>query len=244
MSKFLSLCDYLGVPIAHEKTEGPGTTLQFEGITLDTINMEARLPEVKLQKCRKLLTDFHKRRKVTLRELQSLTGLLNFTCSVVLPGRAFLRRLFDLTKGVRRPHHRIHLTKACRKDISVWLNFLENFNGRTFFLEEQWFSRAPLKLCTDAAGSKGYGAIFGRHWFYGEWPDSWKTLNIAFLELFPIALSLHVWGGHMRNQCVSCFTDSSIGVRGTSTFLQKCSRTNPTPYYFPYNGFQFLISCF
>ena len=67
----------------------------------------------------------------------------------------------------------------------------------------------PLKLYTDAAGSKGYGAIFGRHWFYGEWPDSWKQLNIAFLELFPIALSLHVWGGQMSNQCVSFFTDNA-----------------------------------
>ena len=185
------------------------TTLQFAGVTLDTTDMEARLPEFKLQKCRELSTDFHKRRKVTLRELQSLTGLLNFTCSVVLPGRAFLRRLFDLTKGVGCPHHRIRLTKACRKDMSVWLNFLENFIGRTFFLDEKWLSRAPLKLYTDAAGSKGYGAFFGRHWFYGEWPDSQKTLNIAFLELFPIALSLHVWGGHMSNQCVSFFTDNA-----------------------------------
>ena len=46
---FLSLCDCLGVSIAHEKTEGPSTTLQFAGITLDTINMEARLPDDKLQ---------------------------------------------------------------------------------------------------------------------------------------------------------------------------------------------------
>ncbi|XP_044179321.1 uncharacterized protein LOC122960856 [Acropora millepora] len=212
LSKFLSLCDYLGVPIAHEKTEGPVTALKFAGITLDTINMEARLPEDKLQKCKELLTDFQKRRKVTLRELQSLTGLLNFTCSVVLPGRAFLRRLFDLTKGVRRPHHRIRLSKACRKDISVWLTFLEHFNGRTFFLDEKWLAHVPLKLYTDAAGSKGYGAIFGRHWFYGEWPDSWKQLNIAFLELFPIALSLHVRGGQMSNQCVSFFTDNAALV--------------------------------
>ena len=41
---------------------------------------------------------------------------------------------------------------------------------------------------------------------------SWKTLNIAFLELFPIVLSLHVWGGHMRNQCVSFFTDNAALV--------------------------------
>ena len=42
------------------------------GITLDTIIMEARLPEDKLQKCKvvnKLLTDFHNRWKLTLREL-------------------------------------------------------------------------------------------------------------------------------------------------------------------------------
>ena len=43
LNNFLSLCDRLGVPIAHEKTEGPSTTLQFAGITLDMINMEACL---------------------------------------------------------------------------------------------------------------------------------------------------------------------------------------------------------
>ena len=42
LNNFLGLCDRLGVPIAHEKTEGPSTTLQFAGITLDTINMEAQ----------------------------------------------------------------------------------------------------------------------------------------------------------------------------------------------------------
>ena len=31
LNNFLSLCDCLGVPIAHEKTEGPSTTLQFAG---------------------------------------------------------------------------------------------------------------------------------------------------------------------------------------------------------------------
>ena len=66
------------------------TTLQLAGITLDTTNMEVPLPEVNLQKCWEFLTDFHKCQKVTLRELQSLNGLLNFRCSVVLPGRAFL----------------------------------------------------------------------------------------------------------------------------------------------------------
>lgn len=78
------------------------------------------MPEDKLQKCHLLLESFRKRRKVTLRELQSLIGLLNFTCSVIVPGRAFLRRLIDLTVGVRRPHHRIRLSKETKHDMEVW----------------------------------------------------------------------------------------------------------------------------
>ena len=212
LSNFLRMCDYLGVPIAQEKTCGPSTVLQFAGITLDSVKQEARLPEDKLQKCRTLLESFRKRRKVTLRELQSVIGLLNFTCSVIVPGRAFLRRMIDLTVGVRCPHHHIRLTKESRQDIEVWLRFLESFNGRSFFLDERWENSSSLELFTDAAGSKGYGAIFGTHWLCGAWPQPWQSLNITFLELFPIVLAVHIWGRQMANRCVVFFTDNAALV--------------------------------
>lgn len=41
LANFLCLCDYLGVPIAHENTVEPRTTLEFAGITLDSISQEA-----------------------------------------------------------------------------------------------------------------------------------------------------------------------------------------------------------
>jgi len=41
---FLSLCSYLGIPMAPEKTCGPATTLSFAGIELDSIYSEACLP--------------------------------------------------------------------------------------------------------------------------------------------------------------------------------------------------------
>lgn len=212
LTNFLGMCEYLGVPIAHEKTVGPDTTLQFAGITLDSVMQEARLPVDKLQKCRMLLRTFYKRRKVTLRELQSLLGLLNFTCSVIVPGRAFLRRMIDLTKGAQRPYHRTRLSKEAKSDMVTWLTFLDKFNGKTFFLDDRWDTSSSLDLFTDAAGSKGYGAIFGKHWFCGAWPASWTSLNIAFLELFPIVLSLHIWGPLMANKCVAFYTDNAAIV--------------------------------
>ena len=83
--RFLSLRKYLGVPIAPEKTVGPQNVISFAGIELDTLRMEARLPMDKTAKCQSLIASFLRRKKVTLREIQSLTGLLNFACTVVVP---------------------------------------------------------------------------------------------------------------------------------------------------------------
>ena len=119
-----------------------------------------------------MLQNFQARRSVCLKELQWLIGLLNFTCLVVVPGRAFLRRMIDLTKGVNKPHHHIHLSRGAKLDIMLWLRFLDDFNGRS-----------SLQLYTDAAGSIGFGAVFDRHWLHGTWPNHWKSYNIALLEL-------------------------------------------------------------
>ena len=41
LNLFLKLCDFVGVPITHEKTLGPAQVLSFASIELDTIFMEA-----------------------------------------------------------------------------------------------------------------------------------------------------------------------------------------------------------
>ena len=160
---FLSLCSYLGIPIAPEKTCGPSTTKSFAGIELDSIFLEARLPRDKIAKCISLISDFIHRKKVTLKEVQSLNGLLNFACSVIRPDRAFLRRLIDLTVGVRLPNHCIRLNREVKEDLKTWLSFLLNFNGRNFFLDDLWLNSPKLNLFTDASSAHGFGAIIGSH---------------------------------------------------------------------------------
>jgi len=78
LALFLDLCNELGVPVAQEKTAGPCHTLSFAGIELDCLAFEARLPQEKIQKCLSAIEHTLSRKKVTLKELQSLIGLLNF----------------------------------------------------------------------------------------------------------------------------------------------------------------------
>lgn len=71
--------------------------------------MEARLPSDKVEKIKGYLLNMLHRNHTTLRELQSLIALLKIVCSVVVPGRAFLRRLIDLTCGITIPATCIHV---------------------------------------------------------------------------------------------------------------------------------------
>ena len=178
------------------------------GIELDTIKSEARLPTEKIPKCVQSISDFLTRNKVKLKELQSLIGLLNFACSVITPGRAFLRRLIDLTCGATLQHHFIRLRQDTKEDLRVWLSFLSNFNGKSFFLDENWCNSTKLNWFTDASGSIGFGAIFGSEWRYGKWPNQWLHRNIAILEFYPIVLSVCLWGHKIQNHCILFFTDN------------------------------------
>ena len=143
-----------------------------------------------------------------MRELQSIIGFLQFACSVIMPGRAFLRRLINLLVGKKSPNCFITLNKAARLDIQAWFHFLESYNYKTFFLEDRWQNSDSLCLFTDAATTCGYGALFGHEWFNGDWPDSWKTAHITILELFPIVAAVETWGERLANKCVLFFTDN------------------------------------
>lgn len=208
LNDFIELCHALGVPIAFEKTEGPLTCLCFTGIELDTIAMEARLPPDKVQKCLDAVKNMLKKKKAQLREIQSLIGLLSFAVTVVVPGRPFLRRMIDLTKGIQYPFHQRRINKEVRADLKVWLEFIENFNGRSMFLDDVWQSSDVLNLYTDSSTTVGFGAVFGSHWAYGSWDSQFVGKNIAILEFYPIVLAVHLWGSKLRNKCVTFFTDN------------------------------------
>jgi hypothetical protein len=143
LEQFISMCDVLGVPIKSEKTEGPSTTIVFLGSS----RMEARLPLDIVEKIKVAVHAAKKRKKMMLREIQSLIGLLNFACCVVVPGRAFLRRLISLTVGVSKPHYRIRLNSQARLDLTAWCDFIDNFNGKSLFLDEVWQTASFVHRC-------------------------------------------------------------------------------------------------
>ena len=122
-----------GVPIAHNKMEGPATSLTFLGILIDSVRFELRLPTDKLANLTRLVAQWRHRKSCSRKELQSFTCHLVHAAIVIRPGRIFLRSLFSMLAGVRRSHFFIRLNSTVMADFQWWHCFLQEWNGSSFF---------------------------------------------------------------------------------------------------------------
>ena len=85
-------------------------------------------------------------KKLSLQELQSLIGSLNFVCQVVSPGREFIRRLIDATVGIKKARYRIRIKPSMKLDLEMWLEFLNHYNGVSLFPERSWVTNDTLQF--------------------------------------------------------------------------------------------------
>ena len=212
LCKALARCASLGVPVAPAKTEGPTTKIIFLGIEIDTVCMTLSLPQVKLVRLRSMIRQWSEKHSCTKRELLSLIDCLQHACCVVRPGRSFLRRMIDLSSGVRALHHRVRLNAGFRSDLKWWGCFLPMWNGSGLLCSV--IKREPqVVLTSDASGSWGCGAFTSTgQWFQLALPDSWQEVHITVKELLPIVLAAATWGPLWRGFTVSCRCDNAAVV--------------------------------
>ncbi len=87
--------------MVEEKTE-KGACITFLNVTLDTVKIEARLPQDKLDWCLLLVRTNQGRSNITVCQLDSFTGLFNFACWVVAPGRAIPQKTIQPKRGLEK----------------------------------------------------------------------------------------------------------------------------------------------
>ena len=217
----------LGVPVSEDKTKGPTTKHLhlrlrnwFRGNGYKDFNVKNHWAPGKI-------ASILSKEKVTLKKMQSLIGSLNFACRAVIPGRPFCRRLINFICGLTKPFHHLRITASVQKDLLMWLQIFQEFNGVSVFHDRYWVSNEDVQLYTDSAGWMGLGfwAYFAGKWTCGAWPLYWFDLgiteDITVLELFPILMSLYIWGNDLRSKKVMFRTDNMAVVHIINTMTSK-----------------------
>lgn len=198
---------WLGVPLATEKLEGPLQQITYLGIEIDSLNFTIRLPADKLLALNSELNSWSNRRSCTKQELLSLIGKLSFAAKVIKPGRMFLRRLIDLSTTAKHLRHHIYLNAEARADIKWWCNFLPCWNGISI-IQDKFIDADQIQLFTDAS-NLGFGGVFRNKWFSCKWPESLLHHHINVKEMFAVVAAVFTWGHHWHNKQIILFSDNS-----------------------------------
>ena len=209
----------LGVPLSEEKTAGPGTSIEFLGITLDSISFQASLPLEKTQRISLLLSNYLLADRCTKRQLLALLGHLNYAIRIIPQAKSFLSILLSKAAAIPSLHDRVVLDDACKMEMRMWLHFLSSWNGISFFYDDFITQPEDIQLFTDAAPSTGFGGYYGGRWFASAWPPEFESLDSgsrspssALHELYPIIIAAILWGHEWSGKSILIHSDNTAVV--------------------------------
>ena len=122
-----------------------------------------------------------------------------------------------------RPSHHIRLTKRFFKDLEWRLSFLSDWNGHSFFYDDQWLSNPYLHLITDAC-AESFGARFGTSWLCATFNAVGipNRCSITYKELYAITMTMAVWAPSLASQSLLFQCDNQSVVRILISGSSKC----------------------
>lgn len=205
----------LGIPIAQEKTMGPATSIEFLGINLDSEKFQASLPKEKIDRIILVSSTLLHNSNCSKRELLSLLGHLNFAMRIIPQGRSFISHLLSLASSVHALEDLISVTQACRDELRLWISFLNQWNGLTFFYNSLVSSPVDIQLFTDAAPSTGFGGFYQGRWFASPWPPQLQDFSqsSALFELYPLVVAAFLWGKEWSASSILVHCDNESTVQ-------------------------------
>ena len=230
---FLDICEEINFPVALEKTFWGEEMMTFLGMLLDSKRQIVCIPLDKLTKALNWIEYFLNKRnkKATIHEFQKLCGILNFLCRCIVPGRAFLRRLYVPTQvngKVLQQHHHVKITEENRLDLEVWKHFLtypDSFYRP--FMEAVSLTAQDIDMYSDASGNYrlGFGSYCGPEWTFGQWDEVFckqQKPSIEYLELFAVTVGVLNWIKIFKNKRIYLFCDNEAVVHMINNSSSKC----------------------
>lgn len=239
LREYQTLCQQIQFPLAENKTVEPTQIIIFLGMLLNSITQTVSIPVEKRDKALTQIDNLLRCKKTTVKYLQQVTGLLNFICRAVVPGRAFTRRLYSKVNTTMKAHHHVRVDKEMRNDLSVWRYFLSDTQAlcRPFidFSGQLQQTAVDQDFSSDASAAldKGFACYYKGNWFAYKWAECGKKflksmetyeISINYLELLALAFGIISFAENFRNKRVNIWCDNQSVVQMINYSTSSCRR--------------------
>ncbi len=207
LNTLLQLLRQLGFAISYGKVVCPTHKLTFLGIEICSESLTLALPVNKVVAFMDMLQSFRGRKRASLRQLQQLAGRLNWASQVVMGGRTYLRRVLDLMRPLREPHHKVLLGEGFGADIQWWISYLQVFNSRQLLLDRAQVHNVHLDA-SSVAGGYYYSGDWGLTVWDSDSPVA-RDFHINEKEIFGGVLAARRWAPQWKDSVVVFHTDNT-----------------------------------
>lgn len=208
----------------------------FLGFLLNAISGTIAIPQEKIDKAINMIEFILSSKKVTVLDMQRITGLLNFFCCAIVPGRAFMRRLYASYAGnALRQHQHLKVNGEMKLDLMLWKDFLlaQECVSRPFVDFDDDASVLDLQMTSDAAKAVHHGyAAFCQlpgsnvaHYCFDVWEAGLITLydpSVQFLELFALSVGILLFAHGLKNKTVHIYCDNMAVVQMVNNGASAC----------------------
>lgn len=221
--RFDAICLELGLTVAHEKDEGPTTSLVYTGTGIDTANMRVFVPP---ERKSELLTLANKAvehatgKRVRTKEIASLVGKMLFACRAMPSAKPFCWQLLHAANSESKW---TTIGDAERRDLTWWIEWLPKWSGSSMLNLSEWERSPDIELETDAS-LFGWGVVWRDQWACGEWTRNERTQStrrkresMPWMELYAITKAALIWGEQWRGRRITFIGD----CRGLTQALNK-----------------------
>ena len=190
------LLQHYGLEEAPEKAVEPSTSMDWLGVSFNTVDWSMALKAGKLQELLEWLPKLLKVRRVKKVLLQKVLGSLVWASAIVRAGVIFFNRLLALLRKLKRPNHSIYFSKEAKKDIAWWLRTLKFSRGRSPIPPAVW---TPLVSFSTDASLEGFGIVWGSRALAGIFPLGFEDLDINKLEMVTVMAAIKHWFKELAN---------------------------------------------
>lgn len=233
---YLDLCRQINLPISEDKTVWATQVIVFLGLLINAAKKIITIPEPKLSKALNQIDFIIGAKKVTVLDMQRITGLLNFFCKAIVPGRAFTRRLYAMYSGENKQlkqHHHVRVTSEVRLDLGMWRRFIVNNLdfSRPFVDFDKAAKRTILQFTSDAAKATqtGFATCFQfekvLYYCFDRWERQFLEQydpSIQFLELYGSVCGILLFSKLLRNSRVTIFCDNQAVMHMLNKATSAC----------------------
>ena len=191
------------------------------------------------------------KKKAMVKDLQKLSGYLNFISKVVFPGRTFTRHMYAKFSEVinldgtpknsyqykLKQYHHVKLDQEFKLDCKVWLEFLDGgdmqmiVNRPMVDLLGQLETSEDIRFYSDASASEnlGFGAILKKKWIHADWNTQFIKMHrpsIEYLELFALCAGVMTWQNEdqLRDCRIAIFCDNMAVVHMINNMSSSCKQ--------------------